>query len=157
MKNRLSPNPPFSALHRRRGGFSLVEVTLALGLMAFCMTAIFGLLPIGLDSNRTAIAQTEAVSLVSTLYADLKSTPRDETTSSSLGLPMAGNSGALYFSEDGTKESQTVARYRAQIFLDASAGREATTGRIVVSWPAQQDDPALASGRVESFVALNRN
>ncbi len=138
-------------------GFSLVEVTLALGLMAFCMTAIFGLLPVGMNSNRAAIAQTEAVNLISTIHSDLKSTPRDATASSTFNLPMTGQSAVMYFNEDGGEESVGDANFRAQVFLSSVSGQAATTGRIVVSWPAQQDDVAQAFGRVESFVALDRN
>ncbi|HEV2841922.1 MAG TPA: hypothetical protein VGW39_11395 [Chthoniobacterales bacterium] len=32
-------------------GFSLVEVTLALGVASVCLIAIFGLLPVGLRTN----------------------------------------------------------------------------------------------------------
>lgn len=38
-----------------RAAFSLVEVTLALGIFAFAITAIFGLLPLGLSSFRQAM------------------------------------------------------------------------------------------------------
>ena len=38
--------------------FSLVEVTLALGIAAFCLIAVFGLMPVGVQTNRNAISQT---------------------------------------------------------------------------------------------------
>ena len=55
--------------------FSLVEVTVALGVMAFVMLAIFGLVPIGLSSNATALQQTAAVNLATGIIADLRQTP----------------------------------------------------------------------------------
>ena len=45
--------------HRLRA-FSLVEVTLALGVAAFCLIAVFGLMPVGVQTNRNATSQTGA-------------------------------------------------------------------------------------------------
>lgn len=38
--------------------FSLVEVTLALGVTGFCLIAILGLIPVGISSNQAASEQT---------------------------------------------------------------------------------------------------
>ena len=32
-------------------GFSMVEVTLAIGILGFCLLAVIGLLPLGLDGS----------------------------------------------------------------------------------------------------------
>ena len=40
--------------------FSLVEVTLALGIAAICLVALFGLMPVGVQTNRSATSQTAA-------------------------------------------------------------------------------------------------
>lgn len=44
--------------HRRAGGFSLVEVTLALGLVSFALVSTLGLLPTGLSTLRSSMNQT---------------------------------------------------------------------------------------------------
>ena len=41
-------------IRARRGGFSLVEITLALGIVATVLVALMGLLPMGMDSIREA-------------------------------------------------------------------------------------------------------
>lgn len=43
---------------RKTSGFSLVEVTLALGIAGFALIAIFGLLPVGTKSGADAIDAT---------------------------------------------------------------------------------------------------
>jgi uncharacterized protein (TIGR02598 family) len=43
---------------RKSQGFSLVEVTLAIGIVAFALIAILGLVPVGLNSGRDSIAAT---------------------------------------------------------------------------------------------------
>jgi type II secretory pathway pseudopilin PulG len=60
---------------RRLRAFSLVEVTLALGVMAFCLVALLGLLPVGMNSNRAALEQTAAASIASAVAVDLRQTP----------------------------------------------------------------------------------
>ena len=49
----LSTIPP-RGFHRHSPGFSLVEITLALGIVATVLVALMGLLPMGMDSIRTA-------------------------------------------------------------------------------------------------------
>jgi uncharacterized protein (TIGR02598 family) len=41
-----------SAMRNYLSDFSLVEVTLALGIAAFCLIALFGLMPVGVQTNR---------------------------------------------------------------------------------------------------------
>ncbi len=65
-----------TARERREGdAFSLVEVTLALGLTSFCLVAIFGLLPVGLNNNKNSIQQTAASAIISAVVSDLYATP----------------------------------------------------------------------------------
>ena len=65
-----------------RRGFSLVEVTLALGVASVCLIAIFGLLPVGLRTNQDAIQQGSAADILGAVMADLRATsvtrPREE-------------------------------------------------------------------------------
>jgi uncharacterized protein (TIGR02598 family) len=42
------------AHNRRQAGFSLVEVVMALGIAAFCLVALLGLMPVGLKTVRDA-------------------------------------------------------------------------------------------------------
>ena len=51
-------------LKRNVGAFSLVEVTLALGIAAFCLIAVFGLIPVGVQTNRNATSQTAATNII---------------------------------------------------------------------------------------------
>ena len=49
---------------RSIAAFSLVEVTLALGIAAFCLIAVFGLMPVGVQTNRNATSQTAATNII---------------------------------------------------------------------------------------------
>ena len=48
-------NPSLAPKPRHSHGFSLVEVALALGIVAFAFVSLFGLLPVGLGVFRTSI------------------------------------------------------------------------------------------------------
>jgi uncharacterized protein (TIGR02598 family) len=48
--------------------FSLVEVVVALGLFAFCIAAITGLLSVGLNSTRSVVNEGTAVNLAASVF-----------------------------------------------------------------------------------------
>src|SRR5438128_2540923 len=89
---------------RRVQAFSLVELTLALGVAAFCLLAVFGLMPIGVQTNRNATSQTRATNIIAALTADLRATPKTAGTwtgtSSQFCIPL-GPSTTLYFDSEG--------------------------------------------------------
>lgn len=62
----------FSSKHTRLAGFSLAEVSLALGLFAFVIVVLVGLLGTGITANRGALSDTEAALVLSAVYSDLK-------------------------------------------------------------------------------------
>jgi type II secretory pathway pseudopilin PulG len=55
--------------------FSLIEVTIALGIAAFCLITVFALLPIGINTNQNAFEQTAAAGIASAIAADIHGTP----------------------------------------------------------------------------------
>jgi uncharacterized protein (TIGR02598 family) len=146
-------------LHVRICGFSLVEVTLALGVMAVCLIAVFGLLPTGMNSNQAAIQQTATSAILTMISEDLHSTPKNANSSLRLNIPIPGGTGGttLYFTETGNPDTQANSRYRASVIFTPSTNRLATTGKILITWPAQQDDTSKATGSTEAFIALDRN
>src|SRR5256884_2039571 len=91
MKRRLPLGP---------AGFSLVEVTLALGVAAFCLIALLGLLPLGMQTNQSAVSQTAAASILSSLVADLRATARSNPTSPQYDITF-GTAKLLYVDDQG--------------------------------------------------------
>jgi type II secretory pathway pseudopilin PulG len=77
----------------RAGGFSLVELVVALGIVAFALISVMALLPIGIASIRQSNQELHAASILSLLASDLRNTdPRLNTTrpgcSLAYGLPL---------------------------------------------------------------------
>ena len=139
----------------------MVELTLAIGIAAFCLIAIVALLPVGVQTNQTAISQTAATSILSTVVADLRATPESSETSSQFGINMAAASETLYFDDAG--RSVTIAdgaRYRLTITfaVNAAGTKAARFAALRMTWPAAAD-PATAqpAGLVEIFAAFDRH
>jgi type II secretory pathway pseudopilin PulG len=153
--------------------FSLVEVTLALGIAAFCLIAVFGLMPVGVQTNRNATSQTAATNIIAAVAADLRATPKAGTTSPQFGInipsdptsppdpPPCSGTQTFYLNTNGQIVT-TDARYRVVITFIRNPSATATTGatyaRLKVSWPAVADPcTTTPSGSVEMFAAFDRH
>ena len=66
--------------------FSLVEVTLALGIAAFCLIAVLGLVPVGVQTNRNATSQTTATNILSSVVSDIRASPKGSTDTKKYGI-----------------------------------------------------------------------
>ena len=168
----------------KRCGFSLVEVTLALGVAAVSLLAIFALLPLGLKTNQVAIERRASGDVLSAVVADLRATPVTNprggaATSPRFAISVPANpvssakTVTLFFNTEGqcstdlegsTKPDGSSwgpplrARYRTTItFAPNGAGaRTATFVNLKATWPAAAAI-GNAGGSAEMFLALDRN
>ncbi len=157
-------------------GFSLVEVTLALGVVVLCLVSVFGLLAVGINSASISIDQTSATNILTSIAADLEATknpsPKNTTAqtspifnitipaglSSSSGAPvMSATPTTSYIGEDGQPVAAVAsARYQLNVWTAASTKtQQETLVRLLISWPARATT-ATAQGYVETVIALNR-
>ena len=163
-----------------------MEVTLALGIAAFCLVAIFGLLPVGLNSNLNAVEQAAAANAAGSVLADLRAAGTG-AASMQFGIPLPANSTttastySLFLREDGSwaaaanttraavpgadADPAQQPRYRVTITFHpppANLPRNATGVRVLVTWPAVADPtagnpPTHFSGSFDTVAALDRN
>jgi uncharacterized protein (TIGR02598 family) len=173
--------PPFCNTLSRRA-FTLIEVTLALGVAGFCLVSIFGLLPIGINSNQASLEQTVAGNIASSILSDLRSTPVTATATAHYGiqLPTTGistmgpstSAATIYLAADGSAgtsgapatSGSAISRYRVTIgFAAPQAGQCAATAvRVLVTWPALGAGaagawPTSSAGSYEANTTLDRN
>ncbi|MEI8107461.1 MAG: Verru_Chthon cassette protein B [Verrucomicrobiota bacterium] len=83
-------------------GFSLVEIVLAIGVVAFAFLAIFSLLPVGLGIFREAMDTSVSAQIVQRVVSDATETDFDQL----IGNPVKGNYYAMpvrYFDDQGTE------------------------------------------------------
>jgi uncharacterized protein (TIGR02598 family) len=141
---------------RSNCAFSLVEVTLALGIAAFCLIAIFGLMPVGVQTNRNATSQTAATSITAAVVADLRATPKANTTSTQFGITFGTNPPPLYFDASGQFSTSLGANSRYQLNVTWYGSTGLRYADLKVTWPAAAT-AANASGSAEMFAAFDRN
>jgi uncharacterized protein (TIGR02598 family) len=135
--------------------FSLVEVTCALGVAAFCLIALFGLIPVSMQTNRNATSQTAAASIIAGVVADLRATPTANPTSSQFGITF-GTNATLYFDGAGQASTSPTANSRYQLNVTWSGSSALRYADLKVTWPATVT-PANATGSTKMFAAFDRN
>jgi uncharacterized protein (TIGR02598 family) len=141
----------------KAGGFSVAELTLAIGIAAFCLVAIFGLVPVGVQTNRNATSQMTATSLIAAVVADLRATPKGTQTSSQFAITF-GTDQTLYFDSAGQASTSLGANSRYRLKVTWSGSAELRYADLKATWPAPVD-PATTppSGSVEIFAAFDRS
>jgi len=164
---------------RFTSGFSLVELTLALGIAAFCLIAVFGLMPIGVQTNRNATSQTAATNIMAAVVADLRAAPTTSTTSMQFAITFGpnGTSTTRYFDSQAQCSCDSAGlqkpnpltgdcslswsptlqpRYRLTITWNGSSGLR--YGGLKVAWPAAADPATITpSGSTQILAAFDRN
>lgn len=121
--------PPSGTLpvnvRRQERAFSLVEISLALGIIAFAFIALLGLLPIGLQTFRTAIDTGNEARIVQSLFSRMLATEFEKMQA----LDFENSKEIFYFDEEGmptdtslhavaSLENQRL--YGAKMFIERS-------------------------------------
>ena len=163
--------------------FSLVEVALALGVAAFALLAIMGMLPMSLKTQQASIQQTTANTIISQIFSDLRADVRLPPGQASKACPDPPDPNqpcqwsnlhghwrsvaipdTLYFTNEA-KQTGTIngsppadAVFRAKITYRFPPSETTSLADIRVTWPAKVDPDAggLPAGSVTSLIAVNR-
>jgi len=153
---------------RDRAGFSLVEVTLALGVAGFCLIALMGLLPMGIKTNQTSFSQTAAATILSDIVADMRAASLAATSpqySINFGSTLAQH---LCFDSEGgfanctpPTNPPTSSRYRVVVTIfPPDATHYATYANVKIAWPAAVDPSTTTkapAGSIETVAAFDRH
>jgi len=161
----------------RTAGFSLVEVTLALGVAAFCLIAVLGLLPTSLRTQQASIEQTVAngvmTEILGDLRADVRLPPGQASKEGISGFGLHGHwaqvyaPDTLFFTNEGkwtgalnASSAPADPALRAKVTYLFPPNASTSVAKIIVSWPPQVDPTApgvpVPAGFVETFIAVNR-
>jgi type II secretory pathway pseudopilin PulG len=165
-------------------GFTLVEVTLALGVAAICLIPLIGLLPTSLRTQQSSIQQTTANQILSQLSSFLRADVRLPPGQASKACPdppdpnepcdwsnlnghwrNVATPDTMYFTNEA-KPTGTVtqpnnvpadAAFRAKITYMTPPTQTTSLASIRVTWPAAIDpDSGMPAGSVTSLLAVNR-
>lgn len=107
MSTRFSANTTYEQrfFGKGRRAFSLIEVTLAIGLVSFCMVPILALLPVGLKEVRGSVVQSGIASIGQQLRTELLGMSFSSTNPNSVqNLPNQ----TFYFTERGVRTTDVA-------------------------------------------------
>jgi len=138
-------------------GFSLIEVTVTLGIVVFALVSLMALIPIGMKTNFDSLEESQAVNLVGAVITDRRLSPAKEK-STRFNLPelaslSAQAKGTLWLKEDTSPlPSATDARYRLEyIFYPPASQGQPILAFLRVQWPANAPAPTNYYETVATF------
>ncbi len=154
-----------------------MEISIALGVAAFCLLAILGLLQTGITSEQTTIGKTGAWGILSSVFSDITSTPASNQKSTEYEITVAtpvsqqmSSPQTIYFTKDGKPTGSVGAGptdasyYRMSVGFKKAENTFASPQitRLVVTWPAKTDPlptewAAKGSSSVEVITTLLRD
>ena len=163
----------------KTAAFSLVEVVLAIGVAAFALIAVLGMLPVALKIQRTSANQTKANAVMALIIGDFRAKMRlprglqSKSQEGTVGLGLHGSwatratPDTLFFTNDGlqtpahtaytgTPAAPPDAVFRATITYLYPPTVTTAVATITVNWPAAQTDLTKVEGSIEMFTAVNR-
>ena len=141
---------------RSCSAFSLIELTVAIGIAAFCLLAVMGLIPVAVQTNRSATSQTAATNIIASVIADMRATTG---STSPLYIITFGTPKTLYFDGAGqfTIALAANSRYRVRVTFPLSPSG-LSYADVKATWPAPVDPTTTTpSGSAEMFAAFDRN
>jgi len=175
-----------SITHRHRRSvvraFSLVEVTIAIGIVAFAFVALVGVLPVGLQTFRRAVDASIGAQITQRVLNDIQQTDFDVLVGGHTS-PFLFPSAPRYFDDQGSEvTAPSLAVYHVKTWVKpatdlpngssssastASNGKLATVTIQIINNPGNRtittdsttgmwNDRSIGMVTTEAFVAKNR-
>ena len=160
---------------RQDAAFSMVEIVLALGVAAFALIAVMGMLPVAVKVQQASVQQTKANAVMSQaidfLRADVRLPPGQVKKAQGDWTNLNGHwqsvavPDTLFFTNDGKQNGYGTgsapaapadAVFRATITYLFPPTATTSIAKITVSWPAAQSDLTKVAGSIDMFAAVNR-
>ena len=127
--------------HTSNAGFSLIEVVIALGIFAFCIVAIVGLLPVGMNSVRSVSNENNAIHIASSIEGIWQVAPTNKSIANS-AFPItnlyvgATNSSVFYFNEFGEQTDSAGASVNMTYTANLSTSLLSSYDvKMIFKWP----------------------
>ncbi len=119
----------------RAGGFSLVEVVLAVGIMALGIVTILGLLPHGLEMSRKTANEQAETRIVDNIVGELQASDWD-----TLGGVLTAGSALFQYDDQGLRLSSTQQQLTTYV------------ARVRLENPSERDDGTVLTGKDNAAV-----
>jgi Tfp pilus assembly protein PilV len=145
---------PASIPIEESAGFSLVEVVMAVGIVAFCLLAIVGLAGVGMKVSRDSAEEMKATMLGSQLLQVRREFPTNTDNAAGtlpfgsirVADPSSGSGFSTNFiTADGTQCAATNAAYRVLYRISPNTAARSSTVALRLEWPVQSPSSSGAS------------
>lgn len=163
---RVSIHPPKHRCCRSpRRAFSLVEVTISLGICSVAMVSILGLFVVGLQLSGESAGRVEAANLATSLLRERLVAPEDATLSAR--LPAISSSvpqeTEWFVNDSGQSVTEAEARYSLRFTTSILAGGSSSAPELPVlvsvtlalAWPASAPADSPLVDQVEVTTAFS--
>ena len=146
-----------------KSAFSLVEVTLALGVASFSLLLVLGLLPVGLSTSQRAVNSTEAMLIANHVMQDLVSAAEmggAPLISGTYGVQVKKGESTVFVSREGKPVPVSGAIYKVIVTIGEPirAGLNSNAyyapacfSRVKVMCPAPADEANSAGSVTTPF------
>lgn len=142
--------------------FSLVETVIALGIFAFCITVIMGLMPIGLNSARSVANEGNAVNIAESISAGWTMQQAREEPLVIPGIitnpaipPLAASSGSRNFFFDAQgRQVPNVENASLRLQYSSTVISNTAAVEMIFFWPAAAPDTSAQSRSFEAAFQL---
>ena len=123
-----------------KNAFSLIEVVIALGIFAFCIVGIVGLLPIAANSVKSVSQETNANNIAESIAGFWQVAPIGSQTGGNftMGNFTVGTTGnqTIYYNNFGTETAATDASLRLIYDVQSLTGfPNSFTVNLTFNWP----------------------
>jgi uncharacterized protein (TIGR02598 family) len=133
--------------------FSLIETVIALGIFAFCIVGILGMLPVGMRAARAVSDESNAVNITSSVFGIWEMAPAGTVVFPNEIFSQNGHSGiqvgqsasnTLYFNDEGiitpTFQSASLALTYAATQTNIPGNPSAYAVNLTFRWPPNAPD-----------------
>ncbi len=138
-----------TSYHIRSGGFSLIEIVLALGIISFALVSILGLLAGALSTSRDASDDRIAASMTTRLLSELRSSATFQNATTNYYFDVDGQ---LLTSEDGAVYEVEVEQVINTDYNDGSGTANLMNIIMNISPPAANQNSATTK-TVHAFIS----
>lgn len=158
---------PFSRLGHSQKGFSLIEIVLAIGIIAFAIVAIMGMFPVALRSAQESQRETRAALIAQDIYSNIgsingtnRTIPLGTNAYVSINLATT-NSVSINYDQDGTILGSGTAGgaiFRADISVSPDSPIAGLSRvQTIVSSPATAPTNSYSRSAFTFITLFNRN
>lgn len=152
-------------MKRRESGFTLVEIALAIGIVAGALSVLIALLPVGIGNYGASRRALTASHLLKIVANDVMTAAANQPSTSlfALGLPPENSAAQTFELTENAIKSDSHAAENYHVNLEWIAAEphdyKARQAHIEITWPAAADSlTARSRGQfIETIIAVNRN